>query len=273
MTPPLFRTAPLWAAVLLGLVLSACAGPRRLADMPAERPALFPHHSLLQIRRSVEAPSAQIASYHSRANIRIEMPDYEGSFSADVRHRKADSISVSVSVGPGVRVARALVTADSFFVYDRLKRRLMLNSTEAVLSAYAVGATPADVFVNMLGLLAPPDDPWFQVVADTSNYYLVNHDSGETYTVDPRIWRVTRYVVRDAEGQVIEDRTYSDFDLFGDQYLPRRIVLNLPHEKVHFSLYHRSLDVNPETLDLSFEIGRVSERIVFPPPPVEQGNQ
>lgn len=257
--------SPLLAVVLV-LGLASCTGSRRLADLPAERPALFPNHSLAQIRRAVLVGTDTLSAFESRTSLRVDSPDMGGSFSLQVRQRAADSLTVSISMGPGVRVARALVTPDSFFVYDRIKRRLFRNKTSAALESFAVSVTPSDIFQNVLGLVVPPSNQEWHVMADTVFYYVTWPERRESYTVDPRIWRVTRYVRRNESGEVIDDREWSDFDLFGGTYLPRRVKMSNPKEGQFFSLYHRSLELNPAGLDLSFETGRINEVITFPPP-------
>ena len=70
--------------------------------------------------------------------------------------------------------------------------------------------------------------------------------------------------IEDEYGQIIETRTFTDFDLVGTAFLPRRVVFSRPLDNQHFSLYHRRLTINPVELDLSFRTSSDAKRILFP---------
>ncbi len=251
--------------ILIGIVAAAsgCRSTIRLADLPDSRPSLFPAHSLGQIRYQMAVVPDTIQSFDSRSEVRYVSPDMKGSFSLHIRQLRADTLAIGVSIHR-IRVARALVTADSFFVYDRIKKDLYFNSTEAALRHLGMPLTLSDVGENLLGTLDVPTGRGWQVRADTSYYYVTNAQRGASFTIDPRIWRVTRYELRNEDGEVVERREFDSFDQFGNAFLPRKVTITRPLDEQYLSVYHRSLVVNPDELDLSFQTSDNPTRIVFP---------
>lgn len=257
------RFLSVFSFAILALALSGCRSTARLAELPDSRPALFPQHSLGQIRFQMAAVPDTIISYDGRSEVRYESPDVKGSFSLHIRQSAFDTVAVGVSVHR-ITVARALVTTDSFFVYDRVKKDLYLNSTEKALEHLGMPVTLYDVASNLLGTLQLPTGRGWRVSADTAFYYVSNDRDRTTFTIDPRIWRVIRYEVLSQDGEVLESRTFESFDQFGTAYLPRRIILSRPLDKQHLSMYHRSLRINPEKLNLTFRTSSNPKRVVFP---------
>jgi len=125
--------------------------------------------------------------------------------------------------------------------------------------------TPApldELFPSLTGTIIPDLAEEWQVRSDSLYYYLVSGDGRLTYTVDPRIWRVVNMEARSAGGQVVETRKFSDFDWFGSSILPRRLEATRPIDGQKVWVYHRSIEVNPTELSLTFKTGKISERIL-----------
>ena len=242
------------AAVLTGIVLLfyGCSSSRPALER--DLPANFPNHTIEQIQLNIRGANPDsLHSFRAKASLAIRSPDQNGSFSAEIHERVGDSLYVSISPGLGIEAARALVTPDSFFFYDRIKNRLHFGSLDDAEGILPQPFTSDDVFQNLLGLIAPPDDVTFQVDADSSFYRLTDPSGMFTYTIDPAFWRVVQMTERNHDGTLLEVRSFSEFDRFGGVVLPRRIEFRRPEEESRATIYYRSLDLNPE--ELSFELG------------------
>lgn len=251
--------------LLLVTALSACGGSRRAA-LPDEAPALFPNHSAHQIVRAMAATGDTVHSYQGKASVQITSERDRQSFTMNVNHRAQDRLAATMTVGFGISVARALVTPDSFFVYDRIKRRLYFNGLDSVQDALPIPVEFDDLLPNLLGLVRPAAAVDWRVEADSLLYTLTSPDGRVRFRVDPRIWRTRSIEFLDVFGSVTERRLFDRFDLFEGTYLPRRLIFERPLEQQQISLYFRSLDLNPEALDLDFDADGARERILFPPP-------
>ncbi len=258
--PPLRRT--LLPLALLGMLLAAgCSGTRPRATLPTELPSVFPSHTAAQILENLALNPDTLRALSARANVSMELPENTGSFTAHMQARRDDSLFMSVRVTFGIEAARALVTPDSFFLYDRINKRLVFGPIEYATDFLPAPLVQEDLLPNLLGLITPdPDAPW-QVSADSALYFLHDPNRGVTLTVDPILWRVVRYEIRDPEGTIIEERDYTDFDRFQDLYLPRRIVYRRPLEKTYASLFYRDLTLNPANLVLTLDVGADVERV------------
>jgi len=248
--------------VLLSLLLYAgCSGTRPRAELPTELPDAFPHHTAGEIIGKLTLTPDTLRSFTARASISIDLPENTGSFTAHMQARRDDSLFMSVRVTFGIEAARALVTPDSFFLYDRINKRLLCGPIDAAKDFLPAPLISGELFPSLLGLVAPePDVPW-QVEADSAFYYLRDPRRGLTYTVDPILWRVVRYEARSPSGTILEERTYSDFDRFRNLFLPRRIVYRRPLEATFASIFYRELTLNPNALTFRLNVGEDVERV------------
>lgn len=253
---------PLLAAALLAVLLVAagCAGPRETAAPDAALPAAFPSHTASQIQHLVTPAADSLQAFTSSARLSINSPQQRGSFSAKLRHRRGDSLFVSISPGLGIEAARVLVTPDSFYVYNRLERSLTYGSRAFAEEHLPAALTAEDLFANLLGYLAPPPQADLDVAADDRYYYLTDAGSRHTYVVDPAVWRVVRYEVRDPQGDLLEVRTFEDFEPMGGVLLPRRLTFEQPQQESTASLYYRDVDFNPESLSFALDVNSSAQR-------------
>ena len=244
------------------LAVAGCSGSRTVADRPA-LPSAFPTHSLAQIQASLRAEADTLRAFTAKASLALRTPEQSASLSATLRHRRGDSLFMSLSPGLGIEAARVLVTPDSFYVYDRLKKRLSYGSL-----AYAAGVLPAplvgdDVFRSLLGLTVPESSVDWRVEPDSQFYHLVAPDGLQRYVVDPARWRIVRYEAQTPAGELLETRTYDEFDRFGGVLLPRRVELDRPLDATRARLFFREITLNPDALDFRFRIGDDAERVLL----------
>ncbi len=256
------RHPSLLLALLCALVLLAgCAGTREVAERP-DLPSAFPSHTLAQIRQNIVGGTDTLRAFEGKTSLSVDTPGRGGSFGATIRQRRGDSLYLSISPGLGIEAARALITPDSFFVYDRIKKRLYYGNL-----AYADQYLPLpldgdDIFQSLLGILAPDDFTDWQIEADANYYYLRDPADTQLYVIDPAFWRVVRYEAFDGAGEMIEQRLFSEFDSMEGLFLPRRVVLRRPLDQTTASLYYRRLDLNPAELAFAFRISDDAERIL-----------
>lgn len=238
------------------LFMAGCA-PRPVVDERPERPEAFPGHSVEEIHAQLFVPNDTLESFQARASLQVRAPEQSGSFSAELRHKRNDSLYMAISPGLGIEAARMLVTPDSFYVYDRIRRELTYGSVEEGERFLPLPLESQELMPNFLGMLQPDRAVHWQLDADEEYYYLTSSDQREQYTVDPGLWRVVGYELRTGNGEVVEERRYSEFDRIEGHYLPRRVELNRPLDDMEASIYYREITLNPG--ELSFDLG-VSNR-------------
>lgn len=248
--------------VLLILLLAGCARTRSATTGPfSDLPNQFPNHSLPEVLGNIQQMPDTLFAFSAKANVSIKTPIQSGNFSSDLRHRKNDSLYMSVKPLLGVVVARTLVTPDSFYVYDRLKRKLILGALDDASGLLPPGFTNADVFPNLLGLVAPNPSVRWHLEADSLFYVLTTPNERFRYTIDPSIWRVVRFEERSSAGDLIEERMFSNFDVIEGIPMPRRVALRRPFDETAASFYYKRINLNPNTLSFDLKVRDNVERV------------
>ncbi len=246
-------------ALALAVVLAGCSS----ADSSRDRdvPTAFPDHTVQQMHQRIVAPTDMLLGYTAKARLVVDAPQQSGQFNATVRQRRNDSLYMSISPGFGVEAARMLVTADSFFVYDRINQRLAYGSVEAAQRRIPLPIANEAVFENMMGILAPNLSVAWQVEADDEYYYLTDASGQRTYTIDPSIWRVIRYEERTPDGDLNEVREFAEYRAVGGVTLPRRLTLQRPNDDASASLYYEEITLNPPSLSFDLRVGDNVQRV------------
>ncbi len=261
------------ASILIGSVfllgLAGCSRSRVALDTDATLPAAFPNHSLDQIHRQLISAPTALEAYRAESALSVRTPEQSGSFSASIKHKRNDSLLISISPGLGIIAVRTLVTRDSFFVHDRINKELTVGRLESLQRILPLPVTSEALYTSLLGLLAPdPSEAW-ELMSDVRYYTIKAARDGtsegtKTFTVDPIYWRVVRYEERDPQGSLIEERTFSDFQDVEGIYLPRRLTFRRPPDKTAATLYYRELQLNPSPLSFTFDVSPTVDRIVVP---------
>lgn len=244
------------------LAVAGCAGPRTATEARRDLPAGFPNHSATAIQRHLLEGTDSLQAFRAKASLTVNSPDQRGSFSAQISHRRDDSLYMTLSPGLGIEAARILVTPDSFYVYNRIEKQLTYGAVRDAQAVLPAALTVDDLFANLTGTLVPSLNREWNVEADSSYYHLT---SGlRSYVVDPTTWRVVRYVKRSPSGEVVEERRFSEFDRFGSLYLPRRIIFRRPADDTNAVLYYRDLTLNPKRLQFDLRVSSSAERRPIP---------
>lgn len=238
----------------LVLTLAACSTTPPLVEPDRTTPDEYPYHTIDQIRQAVSVSTGAVRSYSADGSIEIVTPERQDDASHSLRSRLADSTTAKVRGPLGIEVARALVTPDSFLVYNRFAGELLVGRV-SVANRYVPGTGSSELMARaMVGLLAPDGAAWTVTPRD-GEYVLVarrSDGSRRVLIVDPSIWRVTQAQEIDADNTVVADQTFSEFDTIEGIVMPRRVVLTAPLEGLRLTMEHRRLTPNPTDLRLQF---------------------
>ena len=250
--------------ILALLVVSAgCRSTRPIISDDAASGSDFPNHSVEEIQNRLQQHPVDLNAYSAESALSIRSPIRSGSFAASVQHVKNDSLLISISPGLGIVAVRALVTPDSFYVHDRINRELTVGGIQDMQKMLPLPVSSEMLYASMLGLIEPDPALRWQL-SQSGNYYLLKDESGRiSYMVDPVLWRVVRYEERSAAGELVEERTFSEFESFEGMYLPRRLTFRRPGDETSASLFYRKLSVNPSDMKIEFQVSSSVPRISF----------
>ena len=257
-----FRSIAFLLALPAALWIAGC-GPKPPPDLQAELPDAFPNHTVEDIHTRIRLSSDTLTSFRADARLLLESPEQSGRFSAEIRDRRGDSLYMSISLsGLGIKVegARALVTPDSFFLYDRRDNALLYGSLDEAADQLPPVLTGDDVFLNLLGIVAPEPDVAWQLEADSAYYYLRDAEGLRSYQIDPAVWRVARYEERTPDGTLVEERVFSRFGEFDGVLLPRSVVLRRPQDASSAALFYNDITLNPPSLSFDLRVSSDAER-------------
>ena len=216
-------------------------------------PEGFPNHSPGQIEQLILGASDTIQSYTAKARVTVQSPEQNRTFNATVRHRRADSLFMRISLF-GVEGGRLLLTRDSVFFYDTRNAVLRVGPVEAVQNIFPAPVSSDDFFQNMLGLLAPDPSTSWSLEADSSLYYLSDPNDRVHQTVDPTRWRVVRYEERTASGTVVEKRIFSGFRSVEGILLPNQAIFQRPEADVRATVRYQEMTLNPKRLSFALNV-------------------
>lgn len=258
-----YRLPALLLALLISLIgLTGCSGSKDVADAPG-LPEAFPNHSSQQIHSLITARTDTLSGFKARAQMTVRSPRQSGSFNAEIRQARADSLWMRMSRF-GFEGARLLITQDSFFVHNRLQNQMMVGTVSEAQQYLTAPVTSEDAFVNMLGLISPDPEVDWTVKSDSAQYYLKSPSGRQTFAIDPTHWRVTRYARTDEEGSVLEERLFGEFERVNGVMLPTRVVFRSRPEDALVMLAYEDLRLNPESLSFDFRVPTDVPRVFLP---------
>ena len=237
-------------AVGTAVLMVSCSGSGRTTKAPG-LPNGFPNHSTDDIRSRIKGEGDTLRAYTAKARVTVQSPKQNRTFNAVVRHRRADSLFMRVSMF-GIEGGRLLLTPDSVFFYDSRKAVLRVGPAEAVQNLFPAPVSSADFFENMLGLLAPTPHTDWSLKADSTLYYVSGPGDRRRYTVDPTRWRVVRYEKRARNGTVLQKRLFSNFRTIEGVLLPTRLIFHRPAADLRAVVHYQSMTLNPP--DQSFAL-------------------
>jgi hypothetical protein len=261
--------------VLTALLAAGCS-VGLLAPAEPSPPASYPHHTAAQILGAMEAVAARdsLVAFQSQARLEIRSPGQTMDATATLRQRGADTLWASVRGPLNLEVARALFTADSAFVHDRLRNRLLVGPVSAAQALFPGPVGLEEVLRTLTGTLRPdPSVHWIVNAAAVDGapaYWLTAPDGRTRMAVHAASWRVLRYERLAPSHGVLDARRFEAFEGVEGRVLPHRIVLSDPSEGLEVTVEHRRLALNPGALAFPFSPGTAT-RMPFGSEPVELG--
>ena len=248
-----------------GAILAAC-GTSRPAVEEGTMPETFPNHSAASIIEAVHGATDTLQAFEGEVRMDLNSPMRDGRFRATIRQRRADSLWMNVRGPLGIDAARMLITPDSFYVHNRIDNELAVGTVDAAQQMLPVPVSGDALFQNLLGLIVPPSsssDDW-TLRHDNGLYHFDDPTGRYTYSVDPSIWRVVRFVERDADGSLIDERTFTDHTRVDGVLIPNRILLRRPDDGIRAILTYRSLTLTPESLSFLLDVPSDVQRVALP---------
>lgn len=250
--------------VLVLLVFSAgCKSSSGIVDRDANMPAGYPNHSAAEISQLIRVATLPADAYQSESALAVRSPVQSGSFSASISHRRNDSLMISISPGLGIVAVKALVTPDSFYVFDRINKELVIGTLEDMQRLLPLPSESDVLYRSMLGIWVPETTEDWELTADKGYYTLKEPGNRRILFIDPVYWRVVRYIENNPDGSLLEERTFAEFEDFDGMYLPRRLTFRRPGDDTSASLYHRKLTLNPSALTFDFSVSNTVRRSHF----------
>ena len=246
--------SPRPALLLLAALAAGCTPGPLVVDAPTgQTPSEYPNHTAEGVIAAVAASVAPVLRVAADGDLEIDADGQRQEATFSLRARLADSAAVTVRGPLGIEGGRALVTADSVFVANRLERQLLLGPLAAA-DRFVPGASVDGRIVRAaLGLLVPEADVAWSVTAQDGAYRLVGRLAGGSareYTVDPSVWRVVRVREFGPDGRQAGLQEVEALDTVDGVVLPRRVRLEGAGTVVR--LEHRRLVVNPAELRIRF---------------------
>lgn len=257
-----------WAGIIIGVLasaglLSACGSSAPTVE-EGTIPDAFPNHTPTEIREAVHGHTDTLDAFEGEVRMDLNSPMQNGRFRATVRQRRTDSLWMNVRGPLGINAARMLVTPDSFYVHNRIDDELSVGPVETAQQVLPVPISSEALFQNLLGLLIPPNGEEWSVRHDDELYHFEDDAGRYTYSVDPSIWRVVRFVERDDAGSVVDERVFTDHTRVAGVLLPSRVVLRRPNDGIRAQMVYRSITLTPESLSFPFDVPADVQRIALP---------
>ena len=259
----LLSTRSIHIVALISFVFFAgCSGSRSTVKKD-NIPAGFPNHSIGQILDLLAQDPHAVDAYKAESALSVRSPIRSGSFSATIQHLRNDSLLISISPGLGIVAVRTLVTPDSFFIHNRIDKELTLGAIRDLQRLLPLPVSAEILYATMLGRIVPETNGNWILSSNNQYYFLKAEDNRFSYTIDPTVWRVVRYEERSPNDELVEERTFSEFESFDGMYLPRRLTFRRPGDDTAASLFYRKISINPTDLNLSFQVDASVPRLTF----------
>jgi len=242
-----------WLLILTGLG-SGCAASYPGFSPERSLPDGFPNHSVEEILDRLPPYPASLTRLFAESRIALSSPEESGRFSAKISYVHPESLFVRVTFPLGIEGARVRVTPDSAWVYDRIENVVWTGSPARV-AAMLPGAVAGLHLVEMAtGFEQPDADTEWRVQTDATLYVLTSTDGTRRLTVDPTLWRIVAVKEMHPNGDIIEQRWYSDFTSVHGVLLPRRMALSRPADTLRMSMAWGRIDPDPPRLGFDLNV-------------------
>lgn len=247
------------AIILIVLIIAGCASSRPALD----RIDPVTVYEVKSVMDSVWAHTLP-TSLQARGDLSMKTPLYSGTLTAEISHRRADSLLMIFRVrGLNIEGGRLLVTQDSLFFYDRFAQTLRIagSSHPALPALFSV----QNAIEQMLGYVRPIRGTPLQLKPTQDGLVLTDSLMHRTYTVDPEHWRTVQMVQHDTSGVLLMEALYfNDFFAVDEKFFPRQIIYRNPAMSTNAILYYRSLSINEPITSMSLGLPNDVNRVPLP---------
>ncbi len=243
------------AALVILLILAGCAGSRPALDPAAPVEA----YELEEVMDRIWVHTLP-ATLRARGDLSMKTPLYSGTLTAEISHRRADSLLMIFRVrGFGIEGGRLLVTPDSLFFYDRFAQTLRIAGSDhpALPALFSV----QHAIEQMLGYVRPIPGTPLQLESTQDGFVLTDSLLHRTYTIDPVHWRTIQMTQYDTSGTLLEALHFHDFFAVGEAFFPRQIIYRNPARDMNAILHYRSLSVNEPIASMSLGLPDNVDRV------------
>jgi len=250
--------------LLLGaglLAITGCASSSSVSRQPGVLPDGFPNHSLREVLSALPAYPQELDRVYVEAQIAISSPEESGRFTAKISYYRPDSMIARIGFPLGIEGARVLMAGDSAYVYDRIEKVLYSGSPERIAAVLPQAVAGTQLMEIATGFLTPDASRSWSLSSDSLFYFIHSEDETIRYLIDPSLWRVVGYRLRNTSGTIVEHRTYMDFDLINNVLIPRRMVFSRPQEDTRLSMAIRRIDMDPIRLTFDLDVKEGVDRI------------
>lgn len=244
------------------LLLPSCAPKRGLVLLDTQAV------DAATLIRIVNSQQDRLQTMIGSGNLTFESPEIAGTASFDLALKKPDSLLVRLEGPFGIDLGTFFLSKNKYLVYNSLKNRVVTGSPDAS-SLRAI--IPFDLTYDQLmnafsGLIPLPSDPRevLEYSVDEGQFSLSIRCGTRTcqYWIDPDHGVVTKYQMRNPEGETILEATASAIAEENGVNLPRRVRVTFPTEDRQISITYSSLSPNAPHPSFEFTFPANAETIV-----------
>lgn len=211
-----------------------------------------------------------LRSLRGEGNLHIESPSFSQSATFAVTLLRPDSVQL-VFKGPfGITVAQALLTRETFQLYNGLQNRLYIGRTspENLERTVRIALTFDDILTMFTGgaVLSADRDASYTSSSDGGDAVFLFPGDGQQrrYVVDPETKAIRKLQLLNNRGAPVGEQTFSSFDSFDSIQYPRKIVLTQHEERRRVTLFYESVEWNTVSpASFTFSVPQNAERVVL----------
>ena len=259
MTRPHGRTA-IAAAIALSLYAGCSSSPTVRVGSAAV--------AFDDVIARADQQTADLHSLQGEGNLQIESPDFSQSATFEVVLLRPDSLQLLFKGPFGITVAQALVTRETFQLYNSLQNRLYtgVTSPENLEKTVRIGLSFDEILSLFTGgtVLTTDRSASYTSSADGADaaFVFVHHPYQHRYVVDPATKHIRKFQLLNERGAPIGEQSFSSFETIDGITYPRKITITQHAERRRLTIYYQSIEWNTAgPSSFSFIVPSNAERI------------
>ncbi len=243
------------------LFLTGCSStsPRHLG--PAE--SYHPNVIMAQVFERLHS----FQSLEASGSIAVETPTFSNSGSIEIQLKKPDSLYFNIEGPFGIQVASAMVTRDTFLLYNSFKNQLLYCSTSRknLGSLLQMDVDFSDI-INLFGgvtLLGRESEmPSDYYVGDDAVVMIFKKPGGiSKYWIDPENSTVSRIQILKEDGQIQKDILFSQYKLIDSIWIPFKMKINDLNSQKSVTFVYSKARANLKSVSFHFTIPDQAEYV------------